>query len=265
MGSIKVIVSGTGKMGREVLAAVCREPDLEPIGVLEKFSTEDSVSLPDGSHLVLLSKDPPTLFTRCRPDVVVDFTNVAWTPSVARAALEVGARLVIGTTGLSETDIDELRRLCKELRLGAVVAPNFAIGAVLLIHLAKIAALHFDYAEIIELHHEQKVDAPSGTALTTAREMLAARGRPFEQNVPQKQTLEGTRGGSLDGIGVHSVRLPGLVAHQEVIFGGQGQTLTLRHDSTGRESFMPGVLLAIREVMNRKELVHGLDKLIGLA
>jgi 4-hydroxy-tetrahydrodipicolinate reductase len=249
MSSIRVVVSGTGKMGREVLSAVCREPDLEPVGVLEKLSAEEFASL---------------LLARCRPDVVVDFTNAEWAPSVARAALEAGVRLVIGTTGLPDDFVRELGSACKSKGLGAVLAPNFAIGAVLLIHLSKIAARYFDYAEVIELHHEQKVDAPSGTALTTVREMLAARGRPFERNVPKKETLPGTRGGSLDGISVHSVRLPGLVAHQEVIFGGQGQTLSIRHDSTGRESFIPGVLLAVREVMNRSELVRGLDKLIGL-
>jgi 4-hydroxy-tetrahydrodipicolinate reductase len=264
MSTIRVVVSGTGKMGREVLTAVCREPDLQPVGVLEKLSAEEFASLPDGSGLVPLDRDPQVLFGRCRPDVVIDFTNAEWAPTVARAALEAGARLVVGTTGLSDDFLRELETTCKNKGLGAVVAPNFAIGAVLLMHLSKITARHFDYAEVIELHHEQKVDAPSGTALTTAREMLAARGRPFQQNVPQKETLPGTRGGSLDGVSVHSVRLPGLVAHQEVIFGGQGQTLSIRHDSTGRESFIPGILLAVREVMNRSELVRGLDKLIGL-
>jgi 4-hydroxy-tetrahydrodipicolinate reductase len=264
MSSIRVVVSGTGKMGREILGTVCREPDLEPVGVLEKFSAEEFASLPDGSGLVPLDRDPQTLFARCRPDVVIDFTNAEWAPPVARAALEVGSRLIIGTTGLSDDFVRELEATCKSKGLGAVLAPNFAIGAVLLIHLSKVAARYFDYAEVIELHHEQKADAPSGTALVTAREMAAARGRPFEQNVPQKQTLPGTRGGSLEGISIHSVRLPGLVAHQEVLFGGQGQTLSIRHDSTGRESFMPGILLAVREVLNRNELVRGLDKLIGL-
>jgi 4-hydroxy-tetrahydrodipicolinate reductase len=176
----------------------------------------------------------------------------------------VGARLVSGTTGLADEFMEELERECRERKLGAVMAANFAIGAVLMIHLAKLAGRHFDYAEIIELHHERKADAPSGTALATARAMLSARGRPFENSPAAKETLAGTRGGALDGIGIHSVRLPGLVAHQEVILGTLGQTLTIRHDTTSRESFMPGVLLAIKEVMNRQELVVGLDKLIGL-
>jgi 4-hydroxy-tetrahydrodipicolinate reductase len=252
MPEIRVLVSGTGRMGREVLTAVCREPDLEPVGVLEKLSSEEYLSLPDGSGLVPL-------------DVVIDFTQGEWTPSVARATLEAGARPVIGTTGLSESFLAELERSCQEKQIGAVVASNFAIGAVLMIHLAKIASRFLDSAEIIELHHDQKIDAPSGTALATARGMLAARGKPFQRNVPQKETLAGTRGGELDGVTLHSVRLPGLVAHQEVILGGTGQTLSIRHDSTGRESFMPGVLLATREVLHRTGLMRGLEELVGLA
>jgi 4-hydroxy-tetrahydrodipicolinate reductase len=133
-----------------------------------------------------------------------------------------------------------------------------------MMHLATIAARYFDWADITEMHQQLKVDAPSGTAVATARMMAEARGRPFEHNVPEKQTLAGSRGATYEGVSIHSIRLPGLVAHQEVVFGGLGQTLKIRHDSTGRDSFIPGVLLATREVMNRHELVVGLDRLIGL-
>jgi 4-hydroxy-tetrahydrodipicolinate reductase len=262
--TIRVAVSGTGNMGREVLAAVTHEPELEPVGVLEKFSSEDSIALPGDAGTVPLSADPPSLLERTRPEVIIDFSNAAWTPLVVDAALERGVRLVIGTTGLPDRWLDELGTRCRERGVGAVVAANFAIGAVLMIHMAKIAARFFDAAEIVELHHDRKVDAPSGTSLTTAREMLSARGKPFERNVPEKETLADTRAAAVEGVTIHSVRLPGLVAHQEVIFGRQGQTLTIRHDSTGRESFMPGVLLAAREVMRRKELVRGLASLVGL-
>src|SRR5438477_161765 len=146
-----------------------------------------------------------------------------------------------------------------------VVSGNFAIGAVLMMHMAKVAARFFDEVEIIELHHDQKVDAPSGTAIATAQGMLEARGRPFDRNVPETQTIAGSREAALDGVTMHSVRLRGLVAHQEVLFGGLGQTLSIRHDTTGRDAFMPGILLATREVMNRQTLVVGLDALIGLA
>jgi 4-hydroxy-tetrahydrodipicolinate reductase len=165
---------------------------------------------------------------------------------------------------MPDTWVDDLERRCRESKVGAVIAANFAIGAVLMIHLAKIAGRFFDAAEIIELHHDRKVDAPSGTALTTARQILAARGRPFERNVPEKEPLANARAAEVDGITMHSVRLPGLVASQEVLFGGLGQTLSIRHDTTGRESFIPGVLLAAREVMGRTKLVRGLEELVGL-
>jgi 4-hydroxy-tetrahydrodipicolinate reductase len=262
--TIRVVVSGSGNMGREVLAGVTREGDMEPVAVVEKFAGSDSIPLPDGSGSLPMSADIGALLDATKPDVIIDFSNAAWTPHVADAALARGVRLVIGTTGLSEDWVDDLAKRCKEQGVGAVVAANFAIGAVMMIHMAKVAARFFDSAEIIELHHDRKVDAPSGTALTTAREMLAARGKPFDRNEPDKQTLANTRAAHDDGVTIHSVRLPGLVAHQEVVFGGLGQTLTIRHDTTGRDSFIPGVLLATREVMDRKELVRGLASLVGL-
>ncbi len=263
--AIRVVVSGTGNMGREVLAAVTRDSDMEPVGVLEKFSSEGTIELPGDAGVVPLSAEPPALLDRVQPDVIIDFTNADWTPLVVDAALERGVRLVIGTTGLTDDWLDDLEARCRERGVGVVVAANFAIGAVLMIHMAKVASRFFDAAEIIELHHDRKVDAPSGTALTTAREMLAGRDGPFERNVPEHETLAGTRSAEVDGITVHSVRLPGLVAHQEVIFGGLGQTLTIRHDTTGRDSFIPGVLLATREVVKRTELVRGLAQLVDLS
>lgn len=264
MAPIRVVVSGSGHMGREVLNAVTQAEDMEPVGVLEKFSTEEFHSIPGGSELIPMGHDPEPLISRCRPDVVIDFTNAEWTPGLSRAALNAGARLVIGTTGLSEAFLAELERECASRKLGAFVAPNFAIGAVLMMHMATIAARFFDWAEITEMHQQLKVDAPSGTAVATARMMFEAHGKPFEHNVPDRLTLAGSRGAEHQGIAIHSVRLPGLVAHQEVVFGGLGQTLTIRHDSTGRESFIPGVLLATREVMKHDRLIVGLDKLIGL-
>jgi 4-hydroxy-tetrahydrodipicolinate reductase len=263
MDKISVVVSGTGFMGREVLAAIAREDDLEPVGVVEKFSTEGAVSLASGGAIPL-SSDPAELIARTRPRVIIDFTNAQWTPEVARAALANGASMVIGTTGLSESFISEFAAGCKERQLGAFIAPNFAIGAVVMIHLAKVASRFFDYAEITEMHQEKKLDAPSGTAVMAAREMAAGRGKPFEHTMPEKDTLAGARGSLYEGIAIHSQRMPGFVAHHEITFGGFGQSLRIRHDSNGRDSFIPGVLMATREVVNRKELVVGLDKLIGL-
>lgn len=250
-------------MGRQVLAAVAGAGDMEPAGVVDKLSAESEIALPEGGT-VPLSADAAALFDETKPDVVVDFTNAQWTPELAEAALQRGVRLVIGTSGLPDAWVDELEARCREQGVGAVLAPNFAIGAVLLIYLSKVASRFFDSAEIIELHHDRKVDAPSGTAIATAQEMAKARGKPFDRNVPETETIAGTRAADIGGVTLHSVRLPGLVAHQEVIFGGLGQTLSIRHDTTGRESFMPGVLLAVREVMKRRELVRGLEALFGL-
>ena len=261
---IRVAVSGSGKMGQEVLAAVCREPDMQPVGVLERFATTDTIALPDGSGSVPMRAEPETLFALSRPQVLIDFTTAAWTEEIVPLAVDAGIRPVIGTTGLSPTFIETLAKHCQDQKLGGLVTANFALGAVILMHLAKVASPFFDYAEIIEMHHENKVDAPSGTALQTILAMREGRKRPFELAKTERETLPGTRGGSDQGITVHSVRMPGMVAHQEVIFGGLGQTLTIRHDSISRESFMPGVLLAVRAVMKRDTLAQGLDELIGL-
>ncbi|HLF79480.1 MAG TPA: 4-hydroxy-tetrahydrodipicolinate reductase [Dehalococcoidia bacterium] len=262
--AISVAVSGSGFMGKEVLAAVSREDDLEPVGIIEKFATQEYVSVPGHDGLIPMSSDPAALIERARPNVIVDFTNAQWTPEVARAALARGSSLVIGTTGLSDSFLKELESECKAKGVGAVVAPNFAIGAIVMIHLAKIASRFFDYAEITEMHQEKKVDAPSGTAVLTAREMVEARGKPFEHTMPEKDTLTGARGAAYGGVAIHSQRMPGFVAHHEITFGGFGQSLRIRHDSNGRDSFIPGVLMAVREVVKRKELVYGLDKLVGL-
>ena len=262
---IRVVVSGSGNMGATVLAAIEGAEDMEPVGLIEPL-----VDGGYGEHtatsgtVYAMHADPEQLFAAVQPDVVVDFTNAGWTPRLVDAALGHGVRPVIGTSGQSSEFLEGLRARCAEAGLGVVLAPNFALGAVVLMHLAELAAPHFDNVEVIELHHAGKVDSPSGTALETARLMRQARGRDFEHPTSELEHVPGARGAVEGGVGLHSVRLPGLVAHQEVIFGGPGQTLTLRHDSTGRDSFIPGVLLAVREVMQRKELVVGLDALIGL-
>ena len=171
----------------------------------------------------------------------------------------------MGTTGLSGSDVDKLETACKAKGVGGIVAPNFAIGAVLMMHLAELAAPHFDAVEVIELHHAGKLDAPSGTALSTARRLAARRkDKPFAHRKAEKETLPGTRGGEEGGVAVHSVRLPGFVADQEVIFGLPGQTLTISHRTTSREAYVPGVLLAIRRVTAEPRFYRALDELLGL-
>jgi 4-hydroxy-tetrahydrodipicolinate reductase len=183
---------------------------------------------------------------------------------MARLAAKNHINLVIGTTGLAATDLEEMGDLCQSYEIGAVVAPNFSLGAAIMLHLAKVAAKFFDFAEIIELHHEGKADAPSGTAISTAEEMVAARGRDFPHSTLLRESLKGSRGAELGGVALHSIRLPGLMAHQEVIFGAQGETLRIRHDAIDRGCYMPGVILAIKEVVKRRGLISGLDKLVGL-
>ena len=262
---IKVVVHGAvGKMGSEVLDALCSDGELEAVGAVDLKAERERLPLPDGSREIPFSADLGIILSDTRPDVMVDFTiREASMPAVHLAANH-GVNLVIGTTGLSSEDTAEIERLCSEGGIGAVVAPNFSLGAVLMIHLAKLAARYFDYAEVIEKHHEGKADAPSGTALATARSMVEARGKPFRYPALEKESLASTRGGQIEGVGVHSVRLPGFLAHQEVILGAPGQTLTIRHDSISRESFMPGVVLAIKHVVKIKGLVYGLETLLGL-
>ena len=262
MTSIRVAVNGAaGRMGREVIAALCREPDLEPVGGID-VKPGDSLDLPDGSGSIPMSGNLSEVLSATNPQVLVDFTQAEVTMAAAPVAARQGVNLVIGTTGLSEEDLQELDRIAREQSLGIFVAPNFTLGAVLLMHLARQAAPFFEYVDIIESHHEAKIDAPSGTALAIARAI--AGDKQYEHNRPQKETLPGTRGGEYNGVSIHSVRMAGRSAHHEVIFGTAGQTLSLRHDTLGRDCYMPGVTRAIREVVNLKGLVVGLDKILGL-
>ncbi|RLT43002.1 MAG: 4-hydroxy-tetrahydrodipicolinate reductase [Chloroflexi bacterium] len=261
---IRVAICGTGTMGQLVLATIEAQDDLQPVGFVEPLAGSIDAHHASSDVTYPVFPDPAMLFDATHPDVVVDFTNAQFTPALVQAALAGGVRPVIGTSGVDAATIERLRAGSAAAGLGAVYAANFAIGAVLQMHMAAIASRFFDSAEIIELHHDQKVDSPSGTALTTARLMRDARGSDFGMNVPALEHLPHARGAEAGGVPIHSVRLPGFVASQEVIFGGFGQTLSLRHDTTGREAFMPGVIIAIREVMSRTALVEGLDALIGL-
>ena len=264
MTPIKVVVHGAlGKVGREVVNAVCRDPDTKLVGAIDINLKEAYLPLPDGSGKVPLSSDLDGILTAQKPDVLVDFSLAKAAMPAARTATKRRVHLVIGTTGLTPADLEEIDRLAKASGTGAVVASNFALGAVVMMQLARIAAKYFDYAEIIELHHHLKADAPSGTALTTARVMAKARGKPFLAPSDKDATMK-SRGEQVEGISLHSVRLPGLLAHQEVLFGIAGQTLSIRHDTISRECYMPGVLLAVKEVHRYQGLVNGLAPLLGL-
>ncbi len=262
LSKIRVAVSGAaGKMGQEVVRALTREPDMELVAAFDpKAAGKDAGEVAGiGALGVTIAVDPAAGLGQAQ--VLVDFTEPAVVKKNIHTALDQGVRPVVGTTGMSMEDLADVRRWVKNAGLGAIIAPNFAIGAILLMQFAKVASRYFPHAEIIELHHNQKKDAPSGTAIKTAQMMAAARGQVANED-PSEEKLCGVRGGQLEGINIHSVRLPGLIAHQEVIFGGSGQILTLRHDSTSRESFMPGVMLAVRKVLELDELVYGLENLL---
>ena len=264
MNPIRVVVQGAlGRVGREVTNALCQEPETDIVGAVDLNVSQNQISLPDGSGSVPLSSDLDQILASQQPHVLVDFTIAKATMPAVRTATRRKVNLVIGTTGLTAANLEEIDRLARANEVGAVVAPNFALGAVLMIHLAKIAAKYLDFAEIMELHHDKKVDAPSGTALTTARAMANARGKPFSRTLDRDKNMK-SRGDEVESIPIHSVRLPGLLAHQEVILGAPGQTLRIRHDTISRECFMPGVIIAIKEVVKRRGLVHGLDALLGL-
>jgi len=260
MDKIKVVVQGAlGRMGQEVIRALCHDDSTMAVGAVDLKVTSKELALPDGSGTIPLSTNLKQLLIECHPDVLVDFTVAQATMPAVRTAVKYGVNLVIGTTGLIAEEIEEIDELAKSHQIGAMVAPNFALGAVLMTHLAKIAAKHLDYAEIIELHHEKKVDSPSGTAIAVARAMLKARDKPFI-----KPPSTDKRGTQIDGITIHSVRLPGLLAKHDIIFGGPGQTLRIEHNTINRECFMPGVIMAVKKVVEHKGLIYGLDSLLGL-
>lgn len=249
---ITVAVSGAlGRMGREVVAAVRAEPDLALAAEVDK---DDSLA---------------GALAASKPVAMVDFSVPEAVMANIQIALAARVVPIVGTTGLSSADVDHVRDLCREYGCGALIAPNFAIGAVLMMQFARLAAKHMPDAEIIEMHHEKKLDAPSGTAAKTAEMIAEGRAGATPTALPPDafEKIPGARGGK--GVGevpVHSVRLPGFVASQMVIFGGLGQTLTLRHDSIDRKSFMPGVILAVRQApalaANGGELVYGLENLL---
>lgn len=245
---MRVIVAGaTGRVGRVMMDGLAQYADIVVVG---GFGSRDA-----SAELKRLAPEA---------DVLVDFTNGSAAPSLLREAARLSLHVVSGTSGLSEDDLHQVDVALNESGKGGLWAANFAIGGALMMYFARVAARFMDAAEVIELHHDRKVDAPSGTAVQTARDIRGSRGTDLPDPAVEKWTLEGSRGAVQGGVRIHSVRLPGLNAHQEVLFGSLGQILSIRHDALGREAYLPGVALGVREVPNRVGLVRGLDTLMGL-
>ena len=270
---IPVLVNGAaGKMGREVIRAIAQSEDMSLVGAVDhnpQYQDQDAgelAGLSEPLEIPITNQFEPMLAFAAQekqPAVMVDFTHPSSIYNNIRSAIAYGVRPVVGTTGLSAEQIGELSDFADKASTGCLIIPNFSIGMVLLQQAAVSASQYFDHVEIIELHHNQKADAPSGTALQTA-EILAEMGKPFNPAVVEEtEKLPGARGSiANEGIRIHSIRLPGLIAHQEVIFGAAGQVYTLRHDTSDRACYMPGVLLAIRKVLLLKSLIYGLEKIL---
>jgi 4-hydroxy-tetrahydrodipicolinate reductase len=262
------VLGATGRMGQATCRALLAADDLELVAAVARSSGvghELRELVPEAPADLLVGESLSDLVA-AEAEVVVDFSRPEATMAAVEGLLRDGIHLVSGTTGLPQAALDQLAALAGKADHGnAVWAPNFALGAVLAMHFATIAARWYPAAEVIELHHQGKADAPSGTAIRTANAIAAARAGEEAGQPAGKESVAGVRGGEVGGVRVHSVRLPGLVAHQEVLFGGEGEVLTLRHDSLDRASFMPGVLLAVRQVTTRNGLTVGLEPLLGLA
>lgn len=240
------VIGARGKMGSQVVQAVQQADGMSFIGGIDQGdSLEELIAL--------------------QPDVVVDFTTPDVVMPTLRAVIAAGIHAVVGTTGFTAERCDEIRGLlASSPGTGVLIAPNFGIGAVLMMRFAELAAPHFESVEIVELHHPDKVDAPSGTARRTAELVAQAREGLTPAPDATRDLIEGARGAQIEGVPVHSVRVRGLVAHQEVVFGGLGETLTIRHDSLDRVSFMPGVIVGVRAIASHPGLTVGLDSFLGL-
>ena len=242
---MRVMVNGSnGKMGSESVKAINHDTDLTLVA---------STDMKDDFEAVIKDK---------KPEAVLDFTHPSCVYKNVKTILTNGANAVIGTTGLSDEQVKELESLARIHGKSLLIIPNFAIGAVLMMKFSAEAAKYMERVEIIEFHHDKKADAPSGTAIKTADLIVETAGEVNKTVLKEEELIEGARGGNRQNIPIHSVRMPGFVASQEVILGGLGQTLTIRHDSIHRESFMPGVVLALKKSKDVKGLVYGLEKIL---
>ena len=265
MEKTKIVVAGPrGKMGSEAVRLVENTEEYELVAVVDHKHGGQLLNELEGiSKLPLpVYSDLAQCLMEVKADVLIDLTTPEVGMNHTKTALQLGVRPVVGTTGFSPDNLKELEDLCKEKELGCIIAPNFALGAVLMMKFSQLAAKFFPDVEMIELHHDKKLDAPSGTAVKTAEMISEVREGKIQGHPNEKETIQGARGADYNGMRIHSVRLPGLIAHQQVMFGSDGQTLTIRHDSYNRGSFMSGVKLAVDTVKNVNTLIYGLENII---
>lgn len=264
MTKITIVLAGPrGKMGEEAIKMIEKTESFHLAAVIDR-KREDVEQSSEQFLGASVYYDAASCFTEVKPDVFIDLTMPEVGFNHTKLALQHKVKSVVGTSGFSEDQIDELSILAKENKTGCIIAPNFALGAVLMMAFSKVAASYFPDVEIIEKHHDQKIDAPSGTAVKTIDLIRENRSKKQQGHPEEYETIEGARGGDVDGVKVHSVRLPGLVAHQEVIFGGTSELFTIKHDSFHRESFMGGLKLAVEKVMELDSLIYGLEHVMGL-
>jgi 4-hydroxy-tetrahydrodipicolinate reductase len=265
MEKITIIIAGPrGRMGREAVNLVNSTEHFELIAVVDHKNEGMKLSELDGFPPldVPIYTNLETCLQHKSADVLIDLTTPEVGMEHTKTALNYNVRPVVGTTGFSKSDLEELANICNEKQLGCIIAPNFAIGAVLMMKFSQMAAKYFEDIEIIEMHHDQKLDAPSGTAVKTAEMISAVRAVKKQGHPKERETITGARGADYDGMHIHSVRLPGLIAHQQVLLGSDGQTLTIRHDSYNRSSFMSGVKVAVDTVMKINTFVYGLENIL---
>ncbi|MBM7623459.1 4-hydroxy-tetrahydrodipicolinate reductase [Sporohalobacter salinus] len=260
----RVIVNGArGKMGQEVVKLLERADGLKLVSAVDEVDVGEDIHelLGISASTIEIKSDLAKAISETNPDAIVDFTTPQVVMENIKTGIENGVDMVVGTTGITEVDINKIENWTDKNETRVIIAPNFAIGAILMMKFSQMAAKYLDQAEIIELHHDQKLDAPSGTAIKTA-ELINKIQEDKEKEVEEIEKLRGARGGEEGNINIHSVRLSGLVAHQEVLFGGVGQTLKIRHDSINRRSFMPGVKLALEKLNEVDNVVYGLENLM---
>ncbi|MGM8365361.1 4-hydroxy-tetrahydrodipicolinate reductase [Virgibacillus sp. W0181] len=269
--SIKVIIAGPrGRMGSEAIKMVTKEKSLQLVGCIDRKNNGKTLQEIELTTFVDLNEyrdvpiyeNPSECFERVEADIFIDLTIPDVGFMNTKLAIQHKIRSVVGTSGFTQEQLNELSNLAKSNNVGCIIAPNFAIGAVLMMQFSKMAAKYFPDIEIIEKHHDQKVDAPSGTAIKTLDLIQESRENKNQGHPDETEIIKGSRGGDVSGMRIHSIRLPGLVAHQEVVFGGKSELLTIKHDSFNRDSFMEGVKLAIDSVMEKNELIYGLENIL---